>query len=84
LGAALGLVSSIPIGPINLTIIGAALKANVQRSAAIACSVAIVDGIYAFIAASAISMPHWSTRVWQNSGSCDMPMKESPSEEICA
>jgi hypothetical protein len=42
----------------------------VQRSAAIACSVAVVDGIYAFIAASAISMPHWSIRVWQNSGSC--------------
>jgi threonine/homoserine/homoserine lactone efflux protein len=70
LGAGWGLVSSIPIGPINLTIIGTALKANVQRSVAIACAVAVVDGIYAFIAASAISMPNWSMRVWQNSGLC--------------
>jgi threonine/homoserine/homoserine lactone efflux protein len=65
-GSALGLISSAPIGPINLTIIGTALKANVQRSAAIACAVAVADGIYAFIAASAISMPQWSASVLRN------------------
>jgi threonine/homoserine/homoserine lactone efflux protein len=46
-----------------LTIIGTALKSNIQRSAAIALSVAVVDGLYAFIAASAISMPQWSAQV---------------------
>jgi threonine/homoserine/homoserine lactone efflux protein len=60
------LISSAPIGPINLTIIGTALKSNLKRSAAIACAVAVVDGIYAFIAASALSMPRWSASVLRN------------------
>lgn len=59
----MGLVSSIPIGPINLTIISTALNTSLKRSAAMALAVAVTDGIYAFIAASTVSLPHWSTPV---------------------
>lgn len=60
LGAILGFVSSIPVGPIALTLIALTLRAEIQRAAAMAATVAVVDGCYAFVAASALSMPHLS------------------------
>ncbi|MFH0976291.1 MAG: LysE family transporter [Spirochaetota bacterium] len=63
IGAILGILSSIPIGPINLAIIALALKTSWQRPVAMAITVALIDGIYAFIAVSAISLPHWSDPV---------------------
>jgi len=70
LGAIIGFISSIPIGPINLSIIATALKGNVSRSYAIGCSVALMDGLYAFIASSVVSMPRWSISVLRNSQIC--------------
>lgn len=67
-GAILGLTSSIPVGPINLTIVATALRENIRRSAAMALTVALIDGIYAFIAASTISLPHWSIPVSRYGG----------------
>jgi threonine/homoserine/homoserine lactone efflux protein len=59
-GVILGLVSSMPLGPINLTLVATTLRAELQRAIAMAAAVAVVDGCYAFVAASAISALHTS------------------------
>lgn len=56
LGIGIGLISSMPLGPINLTLITTALRSEMQRSTAMAAVVALVDGGYAFAAVSALSV----------------------------
>jgi L-lysine exporter family protein LysE/ArgO len=60
IGVLIGLISSIPLGPINLALITTALQMDIHRSIAMAGAVALVDGLYAFAAVSTLSILHTS------------------------
>jgi threonine/homoserine/homoserine lactone efflux protein len=63
IGVTIGLVSSIPLGPINLTLIAAALRREMPRGVAIALSAALIEGVYAFAIISALNLFHPSLRL---------------------
>jgi threonine/homoserine/homoserine lactone efflux protein len=63
IGMTIGLISSIPLGPINLTLIAAALRREMPRGVAIAFSAALVEGVYAFAIISALNLFHLSIRL---------------------
>ncbi len=63
IGVTIGLISSIPLGPINLTLIAAALRREMPRGVAIALSAALVEGVYAFVIISALHLFHPSLRL---------------------
>jgi len=56
IGVLIGLISSMPIGPINLTLITTTLRTRPSRSLGIAAAVALLDGCYAFAAVSMLSI----------------------------
>lgn len=59
LGMLLGFVSSMPIGPINITFFASQTCGRVREGLALALAVVLLDGLYAFAALSATSADHF-------------------------